>query len=71
MWKKGNLDGYVYEAKVYAEGSVYGIHGGKISKLQIKMDGQIVANYDRGWDLFPVSGKDQQALNQIIAKLEQ
>ena len=69
MWKKGTLDGYVYEAKVYAEGSVYGINGGKISKLQVKLDDRVVANYDRGWDLYPAGGKDQQALARIVAAL--
>ena len=28
----------------------YGINGGKISKLMIKVDGKVTANYDRGWD---------------------
>lgn len=39
--------------KAFEKGSVFGIDGGKISKLQIKIDGQTVANYDRGWDIEP------------------
>ena len=31
----------------------YGINGGKISKLSIKIDGAWVVNYDRGWDIEP------------------
>ena len=31
----------------------YGINGGKIIKMQIKIDGKTVVNYDRGWDIEP------------------
>ena len=31
----------------------HGINGGRISKLMIKVDGVITANYDRGWDVEP------------------
>ena len=31
----------------------YGIDGGRIIKMQIKIDGKTVVNYDRGWDLEP------------------
>lgn len=39
--------------KSYDVGSEFGINGGKISKLMIKIDGQTVVNYDRGWDVEP------------------
>ena len=43
-----------YWVKAYEEPSEeYGINGGKISKLSIKIDGEWVANYDRGWDIEP------------------
>lgn len=32
---------------------LYGIDGGRIIKLQIKVDGRTVVNYDRGWDIEP------------------
>ena len=39
-----------YWVKHYEEPSeTYGINGGRISKLMIKVDGVITANYDRGW----------------------
>lgn len=43
-----------FSVKKFAEGSKYGIDGGKISKLFIK-DNQnnILACYDRGWDVKP------------------
>lgn len=42
-----------YWVKTFEEGSKWGINGGKISKLSIKIDGEWVANYDRGWNLEP------------------
>ncbi len=44
-----------YWVKHYDEPSEeFGIDGGRISKLMIKIDGRIAANYDRGWDMKPV-----------------
>ncbi len=42
-----------YWVKAYEKGSEFGIDGGRISKLQIKIDGKTTANYDRGWDIEP------------------
>lgn len=42
-----------YWVKAYARKSEWGINGGKISKLSIKIDGEWVINYDRGWDIEP------------------
>ena len=39
MWYEGCMDGYHYQAKVYDEGSIYGINEGRISKLWISRDG--------------------------------
>ncbi len=38
-----------YAVKHYDAGSDYGINGGKISKLEMRINGKIVALYDRGW----------------------
>lgn len=51
--KDGSTKKAKYWVKAFAEGSEYGINGGKISKLSIKIDGAWVANYDRGWDIKP------------------
>lgn len=61
LWKEGTIGVPVngetkiahYWAKVYDEGSIYGIDEGRISKLTIKIDGQTVVSYDRGWDIEP------------------
>ena len=53
-----------YWVKHYDEPSeTYGINGGRISKLMIKIDGKIVCNYDRGWDIEPA--EDDEA-TQIV-----
>lgn len=46
---------------------MYGIEGGRISKLMIKRGGEIVCNYDRGWDIKPV-GEDTEFALAIIMK---
>ena len=51
-----------YWVKHYEEGSEFGINGGKISKLQIKINGQTVCNYDRGWDIEPTCKEAELAL---------
>lgn len=39
----------------------YGINGGRISKLTIKIEGCVTANYDRGWDIEPEDEPTQLA----------
>ena len=70
MWKEGviliNHCGYHYWVKQYDEGSQYGIDGGRISKLTIKRNGEIVCNYDRGWDIEPVDTNTRVALQILL-----
>ena len=58
MWSEGTIGipnkdgGYTvahYWVKHYEEPSEFGINGGRISKLMIKINGVVTANYDRGW----------------------
>ena len=39
---------------------------GRISKLTIKIDGKITANYDRGWDIEPDAGLPTQMAYCIL-----
>jgi hypothetical protein len=71
MWKKGSLkiedQIFTYCAKVYGEASEeYGIEGGKISKLEIRLGDYPVARYDRGWDIEPETENAQLALLAIL-----
>lgn len=55
-----------YTVKSYDEGSGWGIDGGRISKLSIKMNGRFTANYDRGWDIEPEDEATQMALMILL-----
>ena len=74
MWEEGNLiiKGEIvnFSAKVYEVGSEFGIDGGKISKLMIKVNGRMTVHYDRGWDI-ELNENDKiskEAYEQIIKK---
>ena len=70
MWKEGVIGiygtPYHYWIKVYEEGSVFGIEGGRICKLTIKREGKTVCRYDRGWDLEPVDEPTQLAYEILV-----
>ena len=70
MWKEGSLkvhdSVFHYWMKQYDEGSQYGIDGGRISKLTLKRNGAVVANYDRGWDVEPADTDAQLALALLL-----
>ena len=70
MWKEGTIlisgKGYLYWVKHYEEGSQFGIDGGRISKLMIKRGGEIVCNYDRGWDIKTVDEDTEFALAILL-----
>ena len=55
-----------YWVKHYEEGSLFGIDGGRISKLMIKRGGEIVCNYDRGWDVEAVDEDTEFALAILL-----
>ena len=71
MWREGSIkigeDIFRYWIKQYGGGSVYGIECGRISKLMIKRNGEIVCNYDRGWDIKPVD-EDTEFMLAILIK---
>ena len=50
-----------YWVKHFEEGSEFGIDGGRISKIMIKVNGKITLNYDRGWDVEPEDEATQMA----------
>lgn len=76
-WVSGSHDGYTFEAKVFAEPSMFGIptprfeDGGNVSKLVIRdAEGREVYAYDRG----PCYGETvphyADVANEIVAALE-
>jgi len=72
MWTHGKLNGYQYDIKHFDTGSVFGINGGRISKLTIRRVGRTGAisndlcNYDRGWDVKPC--KEVKAVYKELLK---
>lgn len=70
LWREGALKvkntSFRYWAKVYDQGSEYGIYGGRVSKLMIKQNDKIVCNYDRGWDVEPTDATAQLALEILL-----
>ena len=56
-----------YWVKHYDEPSeIYGLNKGRISKLMIKINGTVAANYDRGWDIEPADPDTQLALEILL-----
>lgn len=65
-WVEGKIEKYDFQAKLFDEGSEYGIDGGRVSELAIydetvrqeKKDflGSCIVHYDRGWDVKPKEG---------------
>lgn len=70
MWREGSIKVgssiFHYWMKQYDEGSEWGIEGGRISKLTIKRDGEMVCNYDRGWDVKPSDPESQMAMEILL-----
>ena len=55
-----------FQAKVYDESSMYGINGGRISKLSIRYHGFEIYNYDRGLDINKLLEDEVQAMVNLI-----
>lgn len=65
--KDGGMKVAHYWVKAFEEPSGdYGINGGKISKLSIKIDGVWKANYDRGWDIEPADEETNIAYSILL-----
>lgn len=71
--ESGKMTRVWYQAKIYDLPSEYGIEGGRISKLQLRVGrkppvcaGEIVANYDRGWDVKPKTRAAEVALAVLL-----
>jgi len=79
-WVKGIVGDYTFSAKLFDEGSVFGINDGRVSKLMI-WDEDIrqkeqnifkgcIVNYDRGWDIEPVTDEQAEIFNTVLDLLE-
>lgn len=66
-WVEGVIDNGQYEfiAKVFDEGSMFGIEEGRVSLLQIRKGNTtgwygVFCNYDRGWDIKPEDDYEEE-----------
>ena len=57
---------YGSQGENYDEPSEYGIDEGRISKLMLKRNGEIVYNYDRGLDVEPIDEDTEYALAILL-----
>lgn len=78
MWEEGSvvIDGarFLYNARVFDEGSRFGINRGRISKLKVVKDigdnswsmDNVVIQYDREWVIHPETDLTKKVLTYII-----
>lgn len=65
---KGKYTAVHYWIKHFVEPSEeYGINGGKISKLMLKANGEVIYNYDRGLDI-DCQGRNAELALGILLK---
>lgn len=71
MWEFGTVtidnQNIEWQAKVFDEGSIFGIKNGRISKLCARIGDKWIINYDRGWDIRP-KGKIAKKVFGILMK---
>jgi hypothetical protein len=79
-WVSGvvNYGEYVFESKLFDEGSVFGIDGSRVSKLSIRKGNSkgffdfsnCIVNYDRGWDIEPKTDEENDVFEAVLEFLE-
>lgn len=66
-WISGKVGNLRFQAKVYAEASIFGINSGNVSKLTVWQEyGPIAINYDRGWDVKPKNVEEEKIIDTIL-----
>ena len=68
LWIDGkitSMKGYEFKARLFDEPSNLGIDGGKISRLDVRKDGELVMRYDQGWAVDPKTPEQKEALHRI------
>ena len=70
MWSEGSIKVrnslFHYWVKHYDEPSEWGINEGRVSKLTLKRNGEIVYNFDRGLDVEAVDKETKLALAILL-----
>lgn len=71
-WVIGRIDDFEFDAKVYDEGSQFGIDNGRVSKLGVRRlnpKGEVIG-YDRGWDTYPATPESEELLDTLLRFFE-
>ena len=69
-WVEGKATGGItFSAKMFDDGSQYGVNNGRVSKLDIRKDGRIIVNFDRGWDVKPQTAEHKAVYKSVMAAL--
>ena len=73
-WVSGTIGGHRFDALVFpdhADDPTYELANSRISKLSLQRisDGQVVANFDRGWDVRPTTPIAEQIVDLFAAGL--
>lgn len=73
MWEQGTLQienqTVKYWCKVLDQKSAtFGIDGGRIIKMELRIDKACTLNYDRGWDIEPEDEASQLAYMALLKK---
>ncbi len=70
QWKRAIVEHkgkeYIVTYKQFDKGSEFGIDGGRISKLSIRVGKNGICNYDRGWDIKPTDDGTKAVLEEIL-----
>ena len=66
--KSGEKVNVRYWVKHFENPSEWGIDEGRISKLNLKIDGRDICNYDRGWDVRPETQEALAAFSILMGK---
>lgn len=75
-WIEGCIDGFSFQAKVYATGSKFGIESGPVSKLAVwdhsngRFSAGVIIDYDRGWCVKPETDEQNELLSALLRFLE-
>lgn len=65
-WLKGTYNQFEFSAKVFSEGSSFGINQGRVSKLFITEKKEVVFNYDRGVDMDAPIGYELAKILEVV-----
>lgn len=60
-----SMKGYEFKARLFDEPSNLGIDSGKIARLDVRKDGELVLRYDQGWAVDPKTPEHKEALHRI------